>query len=410
MAVNYDAWLERQAEKRNAAEVQVLGACMAYPNLVDVILARLEPAMFKRDAHRILAEAIWKLASEGQPVTMEAVTDRLIGTGRIDEVGGVVAVYDVYAQAEPSGNAVETLLAIQRRGKVWAACRDGMMASTNPAVDPETAAADVMASLVGSSDRFDDQAGGLTVDELVALEAPPWVVDEVIPAGMTVLYGNAKSGKSYLALSVAWSFATGTSWHRRTCRTSPGQVLYLSGEGLADQALRVRALIQSTDRHPGGNLVTDTQPLSLSRERDAAKLRLMVERWGAELVVVDTWARYSGLRDENDAAQASQAVAALEQLTVRGVSVIVVHHANTEGKLRGSTALGAAAESVIRVGIDGPASYVHLQPEMVRRGRGFSRISLKFLPAGPDSVLVEPWVKADNNGHHPAAHPQQTLV
>jgi hypothetical protein len=402
-ATNYDDWLERQRELRDLTELRVLGTCMAMQQHTDTIIAMLDPSMFKRDAHRILADAIWTLSREGKPVTMEKVTDLLIGTDRIDEVGGAVGVYDCYARAEPTVACAEELLTIEYRGKVWAACRDGMMSATNPAVEPADAAADVMAALVRTGEMTTDQERpSMSVGELIAMDPPLWLVDGIIPAGLTVLYGNAKSGKSYLALSIAWAYSTGTSWFRRRCRTTPGRVLYLSGEGLADLSLRSQALIQSTGQKPDDDmLVFDHQPLSLSKDRDAARLRLKVERAGAELVIVDTWARYSGLRDENDAAQASRAIAALEQLTTRGVSVILIHHANTTGDLRGSTALGGAVESSIRV-IKSDQGMVEVTPDMTRRGPGFTGFALKFVPTGPDAVLQEPWWKP--------VEPQQTLV
>ncbi|MCA1781892.1 MAG: helicase RepA family protein [Intrasporangiaceae bacterium] len=206
---------------------------------------------------------------------------------------------------------------------------------------------------------------------------------------LSMLFGAPKTGKSYAALQVAWSYANGTSWFRRKCRTEPGKVLYLAGEGVADLKLRVEALVADTDMHPGGNLMWWTSPLSLFKERDAAKLRLEVERHEAGLVVVDTWRRFSGLVDENDAGATSQAVGALEDLTAKGVSVLVVHHTNAEGGIRGSTALAGAVESAARAMVNENTGKLVLDSRLARRGVGFSDIELDWKRSGPDAVLRE---------------------
>jgi len=105
--------------------------------------------------------------------------------------------------------------------------------------------------------------------------------------------------------------------------------------------------------------------------------------------VVDTWARYAGVRDENDAAQTQQAVNALEALTRDGVSVIVVHHASKQGVMRGSSALAGAVEAAVRVEINDVTGQVRVSSEMSRRGSGFRDITLSYRKSGPDSVLME---------------------
>lgn len=382
--MNQRQWVQRQADNRNLAEVRALGTAIAYPDLADEVVAKVEPGMFRRHAHRTLAEAVWSLRRDGKPCDIETVTDRLVGWGKIDEVGGPVAVWDVMSVAEPDTSACDELVAIERRRQVWQACHDGTVAVTNPDVEPDDVAADVAGAL-HSRERFDDTAP-MTTDELLALEAPAWLVERVLPSGVSMLFGAPKTGKSYVALQVAWSYATGTPWFRRKCQS--GQVLYLAGEGLSDLQLRAQALVEDTDLHPGGHIRWWTDPLSLSKERDAAKLRLAVEQVGAGLVVVDTWRRFSGLVDENDAGAASQAIGALEDLARKGVSVLIVHHTNAEGGIRGSTAVAGAVESAVRTVLNDKGQ-LFLTPYLTRRGVGFSDIQLTWQRSGPDSVLRE---------------------
>lgn len=387
--MNPQAWVERQGQNRDLAELRVLGTAMSYPDLADQVVAKVEPSLFRRHAHQLVADAVWSLRRDGKPCDLETVQDRLVGAGHLDEVGGAAALWDVQSMGEPDTRACDDLLGIERRRQVWQACHDGSVQVTNPDVEPDDVAADVAAAL-HSRERF-DESEPMTTDELLQMEAPTWLVEGVFPAGVSMLFGSPKTGKSYTALQVAWSYATGTRWFSRPCRSEPGQVLYLAGEGVADLRLRVEALVEDTDLHPGGHIRWWTDPLSLSKERDAAKLRLAVERVGATLVVVDTWRRFSGLVDENDAGKASVAVGALEDLARKGVSVLIVHHTNAEGGIRGSTAVAGAVESAVRTILEPMSGEMVLTPYLTRRGVGFSDIRLGWKRSGPDAVLREVW-------------------
>jgi hypothetical protein len=387
-----DSWIARQTEKRDMAEVRTLGTILTYPHLTDQTIAKVEPGLFRREAHRLIADAIWSLYHDGKRVDLETVQDRLIGKGQLDIVGGPLGMVDVRAAAqEPTLRYADELIGLERRRQVWQACNDGARAVANPDAEPDDIAADVAAAL-HRRETF-DESGPMTTDELLNLEVPPWLVDGIFPSGLSLLFGAEKTAKSYVALQTAWSFATGGRWFRRNCRDTPGQVLYLAGEGVADLKLRVEALVAETDAHPGGLIRWWTEPLSLAKDRDAAKLRLAVKECGAELVVVDTWRRFSGLTDENDASQVSAALAPLEDIAAQGTSVLVVHHSNAEGGIRGSTALAGAVESaarcIIEPGDEFRPARVALTSFRSRRGVGFQDITLGFKQSGPDSVLQE---------------------
>lgn len=380
-------WIARQAEKRDLAELRVLGTAMADPDLSDEVVSRVGPEMFRNRAHRLIADAVWKLRREGRPCDLDGVQDELVGNGKLDEVGGPGALFDVVTRGESDTRCCDELLQIERRRQVWQACHDGTVKVANPAVEPDDVAADVAGAL--HTQGVPSGREPISTDDLLAMQVPDWLVKEIFPAGLSLLFGAPKSGKSYIALQLAWSFATGTNFFRRACRTEPGNVLYLAGEGVADLRLRVEALIAESGNKDDGRIHWWVEGLALSKERDAAKLRLQVERTGAQLVIVDTWARYSGLRDENDAALASQAVGALEDLTRKGVSVVVVHHTNAEGGIRGSTAVAGAVESAIRVLRDDEMGRSALVSFMARRGPGFKEIEFGWKHSGPDYVLRE---------------------
>lgn len=380
-------WLERQAENRDLAEVRVLGTALARADLCDLTVSRVGPEMFRREAHQIIAEAIWSLRMEGKDAGPEEVLNRLVGRGQTEHVGGASALFDLLRYDEGSVEAVEDLLRIERRRRVYQTCMDGARDVTNPDVEPDEIAAMVFGRLRDSGQI--EQKAPITTDELLEMERPRWLIDGVLPEGLSVLFGSPKAGKSYVALTIAWALATGRSWFSHSNLEPPKQVLYLAGEGVGDLRLRAESMLEHTNLHPGGRLAWWPVALQFAKESDAARLRLEVEKTEAEVVIVDTWARYAGIRDENDAAQTQAALAALESLTLDGRSVIVVHHTAKSGVMRGSSALAGAVEAAVRVQVNDLDGRVRLSSELSRRGVGFNDILLRWNRVGPDSVLME---------------------
>jgi hypothetical protein len=380
-------WLERQAENRDLAELRVLGTMLARPDLSDITVARVGPELFRRDAHQILAEVIWSLRLEGKQAGPEEVLDRLIGREQVDQIGGAGALWELLRYEEDDTGAVEDLLRIERRRKVYQTCMDGARLVTNPDLEPDEVAATVFGRL--RDHQAVDEKTPITTDELLEMGRPEWLIEGVLPEGLSVIFGSPKAGKSYVALTMAWSLATGRPWFSRNHHAMPKQVLYLAGEGVGDLRLRAESMLEHTNLHPGGRLAWWPVSLQLAKESDAARLRLEVEKIDAEVVIVDTWARYAGIRDENDAAQTQAALSALEGLTLDGRSVIVVHHTAKSGVMRGSSALAGAVEAAVRVQVNDLDGRVRLSSELSRRGVGFDDIILRWTKIGPDSVLME---------------------
>lgn len=380
-------WHQRQAEKRELAEIRTLGTALSRADLADPIVARLSPDLFRQHGRRAVADAIWSLRREGKPAGIEEVLDRLHGNGTVDDVKGIAGLYELMQQGESDLQAADDLLLIERRRQVWQTCAEGARDVTNPDVHPDEIAAEVFGKL-RDTEAITDRSP-ITTDELLQMPHPEWLVEGIFPQGLSVMFGSPKAGKSYLALSMAWSLATGSPWFSRKTPTRPMQVLYLAGEGIGDLRLRSEAMLEHTDRHPGGRLSWWPVSLKLARESDAARLRLEVEKLDADVVIVDTWARYAGVTDENDAAQTQAAVNALEALARDGRSVIVVHHASKAGSMRGSSALAGAVEAAVRVALDEETGLVAMTSEMARRGSGFEDITLAYRKSGPDSVLTE---------------------
>jgi replicative DNA helicase len=87
------------------AEVSVLGSCLISRDAVAVALEVLKPDDFYRNAHRVVFEAVQALAGASEPVDAVTVTEWLSRHGRLDDVGGAAALYDLSDQVPTAANA-----------------------------------------------------------------------------------------------------------------------------------------------------------------------------------------------------------------------------------------------------------------------------------------------------------------
>lgn len=224
----------------------------------------------------------------------------------------------------------------------------------------------------------------LNVDELDNLPPPEWIIDDHITNGFTVVYGPSGSYKTFLTLDWACSVAAGRNWMGRTVTAAP--VVYVSGEGAAGLPQRVRAWKADRQATPR-NLFTVTFPVSLLSPEHVHALEENVYQTQARLLIVDTLARSMSGGDENSAADVGRAIAALDGIRQRrNCAVVVVHHTgHDKTRMRGSTALFAASDTVVRVEAD--ADLVEVGCDKQKDARPFAQWTLRARQIG-DSVVL----------------------
>jgi len=179
-----------------------------------------------------------------------------------------------------------------------------------------------------------------------------WLVKNYFERDALVqIFGPPASYKSFLAIDIAVSVASGRDWHGYSVKQGP--VIYLAGEGHNGVARRLQAVCQERDIDP------ETLPLNFSDAaiglidpENVSRLRQAIEALETppQLIVVDTLARNFGPGDENSTVDMNRFVAAIDAL--RGeATVIVIHHSghtNVERE-RGSSALRGALDANYRV-------------------------------------------------------------
>ena len=214
----------------------------------------------------------------------------------------------------------------------------------------------------------------------------PYIVKGVIGQGeLGAMYGRWKSGKTFLALDMGMSVATGQHWFGH--RVSPGLVIYIASEAGPVIQRRVRAWL---DRHPGAakkdvpfaivpravNLLADADLERLFQTIDA----LVAKHGPPVLIIVDTLARSMAGGDENSALDMGRAIAVADWLRDRyQTATMFIHHAGKDVAkgARGSSALVAAADVVIQVSADGAGNHRAII-EWSREGAGGSQYAFRL--------------------------------
>lgn len=184
------------------------------------------------------------------------------------------------------------------------------------------------------------------------LEKTPFIVDEILPCGLTILAAPPKTGKSWLCLALADSVATGsTFWGRKVER---GAVLYMA---LEDNEYR----LQSRLRALGSTMPRNLYMICRSALCLDNGLMDQLEDWinsqaDARIIILDTLQRVKGAPQRGlDAYAADYArLGPLQELAIRKkVAIVAVHHFRKQSaiagddifeKFSGSNALFGAAD------------------------------------------------------------------
>jgi hypothetical protein len=181
------------------------------------------------------------------------------------------------------------------------------------------------------------------IGEITREENPQrWLIDQLWGASSVGVIGGApKSSKTWLALDMSLSVATGTACLNKYAVPDPGPVLvYLAEDSLAI----VRERVEGMARHRGLELaavpihVITTPVLQLDRDPHRTQLFETARRLRPRLLLLDPLVRLHRI-DENHAGEVAELLAYFRSLQRElDLSVVLVHH--TRKNAAGGTAAG----------------------------------------------------------------------
>jgi hypothetical protein len=191
----------------------------------------------------------------------------------------------------------------------------------------------------------------LTSEQVKAIPPPEWLVDGLLVRRTVAwLVGKWGLGKSFYAVDLALSMATGRSFHG--CAVRPGNVLYVVAEGVAGIGARIAAWEAHNGVSDPGNIWWLRRPVNLHDPAAAGGLAELAAGLNVDLVVIDTLNRCMVGADENSAKDAGIVVEQLANIVAAAkTTVLVLHHPGKDASRggRGSSAFIGAMDTELEM-------------------------------------------------------------
>lgn len=182
--------------------------------------------------------------------------------------------------------------------------------------------------------------------ELFSRPEPDWIIPGVLPqATLGVIWGQPGVGKTFLAVDLAVSVATGDAW-RGVTPERPGQVLYVAAEDDAGVQARFRSALAARGASDAPVRVLPASPNLTSADQAKALLEAIRDAGPAALVLFDTLSAVTAGMDENTSKDMGRVVAYFQLVSrISGGMSLLLHHEGKNSKgLRGSTVLPGAMD------------------------------------------------------------------
>lgn len=193
----------------------------------------------------------------------------------------------------------------------------------------------------------------INANDLKDLPSPTYRIPEypLYHNGMTVLSGQSGGGKSLVSLDIAGKVAINDD------------VIYCAGEGQAGYAGRWEAW-KAFNEIDTDKLIFYPQPLQITNQYEIQQFIEYLEDLSPALIIIDTLARSAVGLEENSAKDIGVFVQACDNLRRHfDCALLIVHHTGKSGIIRGSSALFAAADTVIALKYDNGIISIHNDPE-----------------------------------------------
>ena len=223
--------------------------------------------------------------------------------------------------------------------------------------DPPASGRAGTAESAGSSSSRPDPIG-ITAAELVDtdLPEPRWAVEDILPAGLAILAGKPKVGKSFMVLDILLNVAGLEGQALDAYDVEHGDALYLALEDTQRRLQsRLRKLLAGRKAPERLHLFTDWPKFGPKSRGDQLLVEWLEAHPDTRLVVIDTFAkaRQRRGRDGNVYDEDYQAVAGIKAHADRaGVAVLVLHHLRKMAaedpleEISGSMGVSGAADTI----------------------------------------------------------------
>jgi hypothetical protein len=192
-------------------------------------------------------------------------------------------------------------------------------------------------------------SGFVPASQFASAQRVEWHIKHVLPKrGLIVIYGEPGSSKSFFALDMVAHVARGLPWRGHKVRQA--NVAYIAAEGVAGFGNRLAAYAKHNEI-PLDDLPVFVRGGAFELKEDYLPACDEINAIGnVGLVVIDTLAAVTPGGNENTSEDMGAAIDAAQRiLEATGASVILIHHTNNQGALRGWSGLRGAVDNQVRI-------------------------------------------------------------
>lgn len=362
-----------------AAERAVLGACLMDREVILAVRNLVSVEDFYLERHGQIYEAILTCLTNKVPPDLVTVCAALRAAGQLDQVGGQAALVELASEVPTSVHADHYGRLVARTARIRRLIElTGTLAARayEDGADPDRLIAEAEERL-----ELERKAGALADDWQGQMHdgrdiwrkkytPRPFVVEGILPVGVTLLHGLPKTNKSWFAKGVCYAVAGGGKALGQL-QAQQGEALYLNLE-MDEELLNERLRVMFPEREPplGVKFFYDWPTI----EGGALFSRLenyLTARPYTRLVIIDTLVRVLPLDDGRDGYRADARL--IEPFTRfnanRGLAILLLHHSR---KMSGGNdpIIGASGSTGITGSVD---SVLELIKDRERPGRGLLR-------------------------------------
>jgi hypothetical protein len=222
--------------------------------------------------------------------------------------------------------------------------------------------------------------------DLEAEPEPQFAIHGVLKRGdLAFFYGPAKTNKTFAALDMAAQLARGPG-SQETPNKFAGQfqvnecwkTVYVTNEGRRFFRYRLKAAAEyhGLSDEQIDRLIVIREVPNLFDGDGLDELIEVLKEENADMIIFDTWARVTVGADENTTKDMGKVLENIERVKseLGGPAVLVVHHANKDGGLRGSTLLQGAADLSVKFNLERKTGMASMRSDGIKDGAEFDEI------------------------------------
>jgi len=361
-----------EAERSVLGGVMLTGSSSSSKDILELVLSILTVDDFYEKRHQLLWSAIFQVIMDGVQPDLITVVEQLKKNGHLEVVNSQEGYLGVILNNTPGTANLLAYVKIVREYSLQREITMVKQALLNAGREKET---ELLTQLRAANDAFDrlkNQCGECLFDQLkqsfsdnvaMEFEAVQWIVQDILPAGVTMLCAKPKQGKSWLALDLAMAVAAGTSNTLGCKQAVKGDVLYFALEDNQRRMnTRLKKLVSDRFESAPSNayLITGTTVPRLNQGFEVELEKYLERHPETRLVVIDPFTfietppkRNQSMRSYQEDYEAINRLTSLTREKYPHVAILLIYHMRKEGSgnwldtVMGTTGLAGAVDNLM---------------------------------------------------------------